>query len=70
MSDIVEFLEHMGPTANLRYATGSDLARVLEASRIDPAARGARLAGDAAQLETLLGARANVCCILAGPTAA
>lgn len=70
MSDIVEFLEQMGQTANLRYATGSELARVLEASRIDPAARGALLAGDAARVETLLGAQANVCCILAGPTAA
>jgi hypothetical protein len=67
MSDIIEFLEQVGQTANLRYATGSELARVLDASRIDPTACGVLLTGDSTQLETLLGVRPNVCCALAGP---
>ena len=65
MFNVIEFLEQMGRTADLRYATGTELAQALDACRIDATARGALLAGDRAQLETLLGARRNACCILA-----
>lgn len=64
MSNVIEFLAQMGQTANLRYATRSELARALDACRIAPAARSALLAGDRPRIEALLGAEPNVCCMI------
>jgi hypothetical protein len=69
MPDAVDFLERLGQDARLRYATSSELELALAEADIDPALRaviqGAALHdANRARLETLLGATANICCLI------
>ena len=60
MTNVLDFLERMGGDSALRGATGEDLARALSDAGIDGTARQALLSADRAELESLLGASANV----------
>ena len=64
MGNVIDFLERLGSDARLRYASGSEVEQALELAQIDAAARAAILAGQRSELEALLGAQANVCCLV------
>ena len=61
MSDLIDFLEHMGGDSESRFATGSELEEALTRAGIAPSVRSAVLAGDQLQLESLIGASPIVC---------
>jgi hypothetical protein len=67
MVDVIEFLERWGREAQLRYADATELTQALTLAEIDPFVRKAILAADQRHLEFLLGARANVCCLIYSP---
>jgi len=54
MSNIIDFLAHMGASATLRTSGTADLASVLAASDVEPALAAAILAGDEATLRDRL----------------
>lgn len=64
MSNVIDFLERMGRDAQLRYATGVEIQQVLADEQIEPAVRAAIMCDDQLQLEVLLGATTNVCCMV------
>jgi len=64
MSNAIDFLEKLGQDADLRYASAPEFAAVVEATIQNPALRSAFVAQDGNVLETLLGAQANVCCMI------
>lgn len=64
MSKGIELLERLGQDANLRYATGIDLDRALMSAQATPALRAALLQREPHDLEALLGASANLCCMI------
>jgi hypothetical protein len=64
MGNVIDFLERLGSDARLRYASGAEVEQALELAQIDSAARAAILAGQRSELEALLGAQANVCCLV------
>jgi hypothetical protein len=66
MTNVVDFLDRVGRDAELRYATAEEIERVLAQEQIGPAMRGA-LFDDGAQLEALLGAQPNICCMVHQP---
>lgn len=65
MSNVVGFLEMVGRDASMRRASPGDLESALMRAQIDPALQAAILRKDQNQIAELLGANANVCCILA-----
>jgi hypothetical protein len=67
MSNVIDFLERLGRDAQLRHADDRELEQVMINAQIDPAVRAAILVRDQSQLEALLGAHANVCCMIATP---
>jgi hypothetical protein len=67
MGNVIDFLERLGQDAQLRYATGGEVDEALQQAQIDPAVRAAILADDRHQLEALLGAQPNVCCMVHVP---
>lgn len=67
MSNVIDFLERMGQDAKLRYAVGEEFETALAAADIDPAVRAALVDADQSRLEALLGASANVCCMVQRP---
>lgn len=67
MSNVIDFLERMGQDAKLRYAVGEEFETALAAADIDPAVRAALVDADRTRLEALLGASANVCCMVQRP---
>lgn len=67
MSNVIDFLERMGQDAKLRYAVGEEFEAALAAADIDPAVRAALVDADQSRLEALLGASANVCCMVQRP---
>jgi hypothetical protein len=68
MSDVIDFLEAWGRDAQLRHATGAQLAQAMANAQVDPFVRKALLGGDQRQLEFLVGAQPNVCCLINVPT--
>ncbi|EGM78781.1 hypothetical protein Rhein_1122 [Rheinheimera sp. A13L] len=60
MSVIIQLLEKMGQSSELRYADAEQLAKLM--ADTDPALIAAVSAGDQHAIETLLGARTNVVC--------
>jgi hypothetical protein len=64
MSNVIDFLERLGQDAQLRYATNAEIEQALAGAQIDPAVRAAILGEDQLQLEALLGAATNVCCMV------
>lgn len=67
MTNVIDFLERLGQDARLRYASAEELDRALISAQIDPALRAALLGEDQRQLEALLGAATNVCCMVHAP---
>jgi hypothetical protein len=67
MSDIIDFLVQLGQDAQLRHATRDELERALANTGISAAIRAAIFAGEQRQLETLVGAQSNICCMVAKP---
>lgn len=67
MSNVIDLLERMGQDGQLRYAGGTELEQVLIRADIDPALRRAICAASQAQLEAVLGAASNVCCMVQHP---
>ncbi len=67
MPNVIDFLEQMGRDAHLRGLTGLELEKALIAAEIEPGARAAILEGDQLQLELLVGAGHNICCMINVP---
>jgi hypothetical protein len=67
MSNVIDFLERLGKDAHLRHASDDKLEQALIGAQIDPAVREAILLRDQRQLENLLGATTNVCCVIYAP---
>jgi hypothetical protein len=67
MSDVIEFLEQLGRDAHLRHASRAEIGQALARSHIDPSVQAAILDEDPQQLEALLGADTNVCCMIFVP---
>lgn len=53
--DVIEFLERMGQSADLRYAGRGKVGRVLESAELSEPQSAAILDGDEARLRVLLG---------------
>jgi hypothetical protein len=68
MSNVIEFLERMGADAAFRFAAPNAVERAAAEAQIDGALRAAIVRGDADKLSALVGARENVCCIVAVPS--
>lgn len=64
MSDAIEVLEQLGQDASLRDASNEALEAVLKRNGVDAISASAVLSRDQAQLERVLGASANVCCVI------
>ena len=64
MGNVIDFLERLGSDAHLRAIAGENLERALAETSIDPVVKAAMLGQDRQQLETLIGAQANVCCMV------
>jgi hypothetical protein len=67
MSEVIEFLEQLGKDANLRHASQAEIGQALARTQIDPSVQAAILNEDQRQLEALLGADTNVCCMIFVP---
>jgi hypothetical protein len=67
MSDLIDFLERMGGDAQSRVAAGPGLEEALTRAGIAPDVRSAVLAGDQHRLESLIGARHNICNLINFP---
>lgn len=63
MSNIVDFLEMIGESAKLRYASVENLRRMLVDNHMDREVRKAVLAGDQQRLSELFKVQTK-CCIL------
>jgi hypothetical protein len=61
MSDVIDFLERMGGDCRSRFGTESGLEEALKRAGLAPDVRSAVLAGDQLRLESLIGARHNIC---------
>jgi hypothetical protein len=67
MSNVIDFLEHMGRDAQWRHATGEAMQAALIQAGIEPSVRAAILGEDRGLLESLVGANPNICCMVNHP---
>lgn len=67
MTDVIEFLERMGRDAQLRHAPEAVLEQALRDTGLSPRARAALTRGDRAEIEAVIGAENNVCCVIYAP---
>lgn len=67
MSNVIDLLERLGSDPSLRHASDATLEQALLDAQLDPSIREALMARDQRKLEMLLGATANVCCMIATP---
>ncbi len=67
MSNVVDLLERMGQSSRLQSLTVEQLAQELAREGIEPAVRAAIVQQRPRQLEELLGASHNVCCLVHAP---
>lgn len=67
MSNVINFLERFGADADLRHASEEAVNEALRAAGVDPAVRMAIVGKDQGELERLLGADTNVCCMINAP---
>lgn len=67
MSNVVALLEKIGQSSRLHSLTGEQLAQALSAAGMEPAVQTAIVQQHAAQLEELIGASRNVCCLIHAP---
>lgn len=67
MSNVVDLLERMGRSSRLHSLTEEQLAQELAQAGIEPAVRTAIVQQRPRQLEELIGASKNVCCMVHAP---
>ena len=67
MSNVVDLLEKIGQSSRLRALSGEQLAQELSLAGIEPAVQAAIVQQRARELEQLLGATTNVCCLINAP---
>jgi hypothetical protein len=67
VSNIVDFLELVGRSAQLRHVGQAELDEALRRAGFAPPVRAAMLESDSRALEVLAGAQANVCCMIVTP---
>jgi hypothetical protein len=67
VSNVVDLLERMGRSSRTQTLTGEQLAQELAQAGIEPAVQAAILQQRPRQLEQLIGATANVCCMVHAP---
>lgn len=67
MSNVVDLLERMGQSSRLQSLTEEQLAQELAQTGVEPAVRAAILQQRPRQLEELVGASKNVCCMVHAP---
>jgi hypothetical protein len=67
MSNAIEFLERLGRDAHLHRAPDQDIERALASMSLQPELLTAIRNADQSQLEQLLGAQTNVCCMIFAP---
>ncbi|WP_153066985.1 hypothetical protein [Steroidobacter cummioxidans] len=67
MSNVVDLLERIGQSSQLQSLTGEQLARELSRAGIEPAVQAAIVQRRPRQLEELIGATKNVCCMVHAP---
>lgn len=67
MSNVVDLLEKIGQSSRLQGLGGESLAQELSRAGIDPAVQAAIVQQRARQLEELIGASTNVCCLVNAP---
>src|ERR1700722_3136768 len=67
VSNVINFLERFGADADLRRASDEAVNEALRAAGVDPAVRLAIVGKDQGELERLLGADTNVCCMVNAP---
>jgi|SwirhisoilCB3_FD_contig_31_3939740_length_460_multi_3_in_0_out_0_1 hypothetical protein len=67
MTDVIEFLERMGRDAQLRHASEAVLEQAMRDAQMSPRARAALTGGDRDEIEAVIGAESNVCCVVYAP---
>lgn len=67
MSNVVDLLERIGQSSRLQALSGEQLAEELARAGIEPAVQAAIVQQRPRQLEQLLGASKNVCCLIHAP---
>ncbi|GFE88053.1 hypothetical protein [Steroidobacter agaridevorans] len=67
MSNVVDLLERIGRSSRLQALTGEQLARELAQAGVAPAVQAAIVQQQPGQLEELIGASKNVCCMVHAP---
>jgi hypothetical protein len=67
VTNIVVLLERIGRSSQLHSLTGEQLKQELSAAGVAPAVQAAILRQQARQLEELIGASTNVCCLIHAP---
>lgn len=67
MSNVVDLLEKIGQSSRLQALGGEQLAQELSQAGIDPAVQAAIVQQRPRQLEQLIGAPSNVCCLIHAP---
>ncbi len=67
MSNAIEFLERLGRDASLRRASDTEVTQAMTGLAIDPSLLTAIRDGDQQRIETLLGTKTNVCCLIFAP---
>jgi hypothetical protein len=67
VSNVIDFLERFGGDAQLRHASEDEVDVALKLAGIEPGLRAAIVSKDQSELERLLGANTNVCCMVNAP---
>ena len=67
MSNVVDLLEKIGQSSRLQALGGEQLAQELSQAGIDPAVQAAIVQQRPRELEQLIGAPGNVCCLIHAP---
>jgi hypothetical protein len=67
MVDVIDFLERMGQDAELRHASEVVLEQAMRDVHMNSRERAALMSGRPAEIEAVVGARSNVCCMINAP---
>jgi hypothetical protein len=67
VSNVVDLLEKIGRSSRLQALSGEQLAQELSQAGVAPAVQAAIVQQRPRQLEQLLGASTNVCCLIHAP---
>lgn len=67
MSNVVDLLERIGQSSRLQSLSDEQLAQELAQAGVEPAVQAAIVQQRSRQLEQLIGASTNVCCLIHAP---